>query len=122
MSLIAVIDDDEVVREATADLLVALGHTAATYDSAEQFLAGADVASTNCVITDLQMPGIDGLELQARLLAQGHRTPIIFITAFPKDTARQRALDAGAVAFLTKPYKEASLINSLELALKQPVR
>jgi FixJ family two-component response regulator len=119
MLLISIIDDDEVVREATADLVVALGYSARTYASAEQFLGCGEVAETSCVITDLQMPGLDGLALQQRLLAKGHQMPIIFITAFPKDSACEKALKAGAVAFLTKPFEESSLINSLKLALEQ---
>jgi FixJ family two-component response regulator len=65
------------------------------------------------------MPGLNGLDLQSRLLAEGHRTPIIFITAYPKDAARSRALNAGAVAFLTKPFEESALIRSLEAALER---
>ena len=119
MLLISIIDDDEVVREATADLVVALGYSARTYASAEQFLGCGEIAETSCVVTDLQMPGLDGLALQQRLLAKGHHMPIIFITAFPKDSAREKALNAGAVAFLTKPFDELSLINSLNLALER---
>jgi FixJ family two-component response regulator len=65
------------------------------------------------------MPGLNGLDLQSRLLAEGHRTPIIFITAYPKEAARSRALNGGAVAFLSKPFEESALISSLETALKQ---
>jgi FixJ family two-component response regulator len=119
MSFISIIDDDETVREATADLVIALGYAARMYASAEQFLACSKMAETSCVVTDLQMPGMDGLELQHRLLTRGNRTPIIFITAFPKESAREQAMNAGAIAFLTKPFEETSLINSLNLALKQ---
>lgn len=122
MHLISIIDDDETVREATADLVVALGYFARTYASAEQFLESGKIADTSCIVTDVQMPGLNGLELQQRLLAEGHHCPIIFITAFPKDSARQKALDAGAVSFLTKPFEESSLINSLKLALAQASR
>jgi FixJ family two-component response regulator len=115
---ISIIDDDAWVRESTADLITSLGHKALTFASGEQFLASDRLKDTSCVITDLEMPGLNGLDLQERLLAEGYRTPIIFITAYPKDAARSRALEAGAVAFLSKPFKEASLITSLEIALK----
>jgi FixJ family two-component response regulator len=115
--LISIVDDDRVVREATADLIEALGYTAVTFASAEEFLDSAQVGSTECLITDLQMPGIDGLELQRQLIAIGCTTPIIFITAFPKQRAHDCAMQAGAVAFLTKPFEEAALISSIETAL-----
>ena len=115
--LISVVDDDQVVREATADLIEALGYEAITFASAEEFLDSGQLESTACLITDLQMPGIDGLELQRRLVATGYTTPMIFITAFPKEGARDNALQAGAVAFLVKPFEEASLISSIEMAL-----
>jgi FixJ family two-component response regulator len=116
--MISIVDDDALVREATADLLTSLGYQASTFASAEQFLASDRVSKTACLITDLQMPGLNGLDLQHQLLAAGHRTPIIFITAFPKESARSCALDAGAVAFLSKPFEEESLIKSIEIALK----
>ena len=115
--VISIVDDDQVVREATADLIEALGYEAITFASAEEFLDSAQLEGTACLITDLQMPGVDGLELQRRLTATGYTTPIIFITAFPKERARDSALQAGAVAFLVKPFEEASLVNSIETAL-----
>jgi FixJ family two-component response regulator len=119
MQLISIVDDDAVVREATADLVNALGYAASTFASAEQFLISGKIDETDCLITDLQMPGMDGLGLQSRLLEDGRRTPVIFITAFPKASSRHRALAAGAIAFLTKPFKEKSLLRSLEIALKK---
>jgi FixJ family two-component response regulator len=119
MAMISIIDDDILVRESTADLLSSLGHEALIFGSGEQFLASGRLKDTACIITDLHMPGLNGLDLQSRLLAEGHRTPIIFITAYPKDVARSRALNGGAVAFLTKPFKESVLISSLETALEQ---
>ena len=115
--MISIIDDDLLVRESTADLISSLGHEALIFGSAEQFLASGCLKDTACIITDLHMPGLNGLDLQSRLLAEGHRTPIIFITAYPKEAARSRALTAGAVAFLSKPFEESALISSLETAL-----
>ena len=117
-AVISIIDDDLMVRESTADLIISLGYQALTFDSGEQFLASGCLKDTACIITDLHMPGLNGLDLQSRLLAEGHRTPIIFITAYPKETARSRALTAGAVAFLSKPFGESALISSLETALE----
>jgi FixJ family two-component response regulator len=116
--MISIVDDDETAREATADLVNSLGYRTSTFAGAEQFLESNAVKDTSCVITDLQMPGVDGLELQKQLAATGHSIPVIFVTAFPQEKARQRALNAGAVAFLSKPFLEASLIESLETALK----
>ena len=116
---IAIIDDDLLVRDATADLVDALGYISLTFASPEQFLSSGQVEKISCLITDLQMPGLNGLDLQDHMLKAGHRIPIIFITAFPNDKARARALVAGAVAFLSKPFDEASLTRSLDLALKQ---
>ena len=117
--MISIIDDDLLVRESTADLISSLGHEALIFGSAEQFLASGCLKDTACIITDLHMPGLNGLDLQGRLLAEGHRTPIIFITAYPKEAARTRALNAGAVAFLSKPFQERVFIKSLETALKR---
>jgi FixJ family two-component response regulator len=117
--VISIIDDDLMVRESTADLINSLGYQALTFASGEQFLASGYLKDTACIITDLQMPGTTGLDLQSRLLADGHRTPIIFITAYPKDATRSRALNAGAVAFLSKPFEESALISSLETALER---
>jgi FixJ family two-component response regulator len=115
-TMISIVDDDEVVRAATADLVNSLGYEAQTFASAEQFLESGQVEHTSCIITDLQMPGLNGLELQSRLIAAGYRKPIIFITAFPTVGARERALEGGAIAFLNKPFREDSLIESLKRA------
>jgi FixJ family two-component response regulator len=116
--MISIIDDDESVRESTTQLVQSLGYSAAAFASAEEFLRSGQVASTDCLITDVQMPGLSGVELQRRLLADGHRLPIIFITAFPDERLRTRALNAGAIGFLSKPYREESLIGCLSEALK----
>jgi len=115
--LICIVDDDAVVRDATADLLNSLGYTALGFVSAEQFLDSDHIRSTGCLITDQQLPGLSGTELQAQLQADGYRTPVIFITGFPEPQIRKKALDAGAVAFLAKPFEQADLMRSVEAAL-----
>jgi len=115
--LICIVDDDAVVRDATADLLNSLGYTALGFVSAEQFLDSNHIRSTGCLITDQQLPGLSGTELQAQLQADGYRTPVIFITGFPEPQIRKKALDAGAVAFLAKPFEQADLMRSVEAAL-----
>ena len=115
--MISIVDDDRFVREAMGDLVQSLGYEAATFDSAEHFLQSGRLAETSCLITDLQMPGLSGLALQSHLLAEGHRTPVIFITAVPEAKFRSRAKNAGAVGFLSKPFDEESLINCLDTAL-----
>jgi FixJ family two-component response regulator len=115
--LISIVDDDEPVREATKDLVRSLGYVAASFASAEEYLQSDYVADTSCLIADVQMPGMSGVELQDRLIADGHRTPIIFITAFPEAKIRARALNAGACGFLSKPFNDESLIECLEMAL-----
>lgn len=115
--MISIIDDDVSMRNATRRLVKSLGLNADTFASAEEFLESDRVNDTACVITDMQMPGLSGAELQSLLIAQGVNTPIIFITAFPEENLRRRALDAGAVGFLSKPFDEGRLINCLKTAL-----
>jgi FixJ family two-component response regulator len=115
--MISIIDDDVSMRNATRRLVKSLGLNADTFASAEEFLESDRVNDTACVITDMQMPGLSGAELQRLLIAQGVNTPIIFITAFPEESLRRRALDAGAVGFLSKPFDEGRLINCLKTAL-----
>jgi FixJ family two-component response regulator len=121
MTTISIIDDDPIVREAIADLVQSLGYEAATFESAEQFLASGAVAQTSCLITDLHMPGQSGLDLQKQLLAEGHRTPVIFVTAFLDEKFRNRAMNAGAVAFLSKPFRDDTLIDCVKNALNSTI-
>jgi FixJ family two-component response regulator len=121
MATISIVDDDPTVREAIADLVQSLGYEAATFDSAEQFLECGAVAKISCLITDLQMPGRSGLELQKQLLAEGHHTPIIFVTAFPEAKFNSRAMNAGAVAFLSKPFRDDTLIDCVKTALNSTI-
>src|ERR1700733_7766681 len=117
--VISVVDDDASVRVGTENLLSSLGYTVHTFASAEGFLRSAHFSNTSCVITDVQMPAMSGVQLQALLLAQGHHVPIIFITAFSDDAVRARALQAGAICFLTKPLDRLTLIKCLETALER---
>jgi FixJ family two-component response regulator len=114
--VIAVVDDDESVRSATDGLIRSLGYVARTYASAEDFLNAAG-DEPSCLVTDVQMPGMSGVDLQQSLLRSGRRLPIIFVTAFPNETVRRKALAAGACDFLLKPYDGEAFIRSLETAL-----
>ena len=116
--LISIIDDDESVREAIRALVGSLGHKAVTFSSAGLFLQSEVMAKTTCLITDLQMPGLNGLELQEELQSRGYRTPVIVITAYSNEKHRTHALAAGAVGFLSKPFDAESLIECLNTAIK----
>src|SRR5215471_3317587 len=116
--MISIIDDDPSVLEATDGLVRSLGYQAVTFASAEDFLQSDRVDETACLITDVQMPGLSGVELQRVLVARGNHTPMIFITAFMEEKTRRRALDAGAIGFLGKPFDEARLIEYIETALQ----
>ena len=116
--LISIIDDDESMRCAVKSLVTSLGLNARTFASAEEFLRSSQVEHTSCLITDLQMPGLNGVELQRMLLAQGHHIPIIFMTAFPEERMRTRAIEAGALGFLSKPFESQMLINLIEKAIE----
>ena len=116
--MISIIDDDDAVREATKGLVRSLGYRVSTFSSAEEFLQSDRVNDTSCLITDLHMPGLSGIELQNRLIADGHSMPIIFITAFPDDGVRTRAMKAGAICFMSKPFSDDHLIGCLDRALK----
>ena len=117
--VISIVDDDASIRVATDNLLRSLGYTVHTFASAEDFLRSSHFNDTSCVIADVQMPAMSGVELQALLLAQGHLVPFIFITAFPEETIRKRAMKAGAICFLTKPFDRLSLIKCLDTALQR---
>lgn len=115
--MISIVDDDASVRAATNRLVRSLGYVAFTFASADEFLRSPQLRDSSCVIADVQMPGMSGVDLQRHLRAQGCRLPIIFITAFPDESVRARALDAGAVCFLTKPFDGPTLIKYLDAAL-----
>jgi FixJ family two-component response regulator len=113
--LIAIIDDDAAVREAVQGLVEAFGFTAATFSSAEEFLQSERLNDTACLVTDVQLPGMSGLQLQNHLTVSGSRIPVIVITAFPGDD--RRALAAGAICFLRKPVIKEDLLRCIRLAL-----
>jgi FixJ family two-component response regulator len=116
--MIAIVDDDKAVRKATERLVRCLGYNAATFGSADEYIKSEQVHDTSCLITDLHMPGLNGLDLQDLLIARGHRIPIIFITANPEESVRARAMNAGAVGFLSKPFHPDRLLGHLKEALK----
>lgn len=117
--VISIIDDDGSVRAATRNLVRSLGYVVHTFASAEDFLRSPHLDDTSCVITDVRMPDMSGLDLQAYLLAKGQTFPFIFVTAFSVESDRERALKAGATCFLSKPFDGETLIECLEAALAQ---
>ena len=117
--LITVVDDDQSVREALENLISSVGFEVRLFASAEDFLDSDAPANTDCAVLDLRLPGISGLELQRRLAANGHSTPVIIITAQGDDKARAEAVAAGAIAFLKKPFKEEVLLAAIDSALRR---
>jgi len=110
----SIIDDDESVRIATSSLVRSLGWDVRLYASAEDFLATGQIADVACVISDVQMPGMSGLQLQRRLIDDGITLPVIFISAFASDAVRRQALDDGALCVLSKPVDGAAILRCLE--------
>jgi FixJ family two-component response regulator len=117
-SLVAIVDDDESMRAAIQDLLSSVGIRARSFESAEEFLRSGLQNEIGCLISDIRMPGMTGLELQAKLVAEGSRIPIIFITAHGNTRMRLQALKAGAIEFLGKPFDDESLLGSVRTALE----
>lgn len=118
LPLVAIIDDEESVRVTTDSLVRSLGYIAHTFASAEEFLQSDRLDDFNCVMTDVQMPGMSGVQLQDHLRGRGYRIPFIFFTAFPDEKARIHALAAGAVCYLTKPFEGDGLVQCLQVAVK----
>jgi FixJ family two-component response regulator len=114
--VICIVDDDSWARNGLEDLLLSLGYETRTFASAELFLDSGAVCDATCLITDLHMPGLSGLELQRTLQREGHRVPTIFVTAYRNETHRACALEGGALGFLIKPYDQQALLNCLTLA------
>jgi FixJ family two-component response regulator len=117
--IVMIVDDDESIRRAARRLVRSFGFAVETYTSAEDFLASDRLNATACLVLDVQMPGLNGLELQSRLIAEGCEIPIVFITAYNDESARDQALRAGAVGYLVKPFEEADLLNGINLALQR---
>jgi FixJ family two-component response regulator len=117
-NLISVVDDDESVRRTTTLLIESFGFRAAAFESAEIFLRSGHLHDTSCLIVDVQMPGMNGLQLQSHLAAAGCGIPIIFITAYESKDSSQRAMQAGAAAFLGKPFSDEQLLQIIRSALR----
>lgn len=117
--LVAAVDDDESVRESLPDLLKEFGFAARAFSSAEEFLASDRVGQTRCLILDIAMPGMTGLDLQQELKRRGQRIPIIFISAHKDEAVRVEALQQGAIEFLFKPFSDTALLDALTKALQR---
>jgi FixJ family two-component response regulator len=116
--LVGVVDDDESVRGALLDALRSVGLLAAAFSSAEEFLSSGRLDEIGCLITDLKMPGMSGLQLQAKLLEDGRRYPIIFITGHGESRARAQAMSAGAIEFLDKPFDDNLLLEIVRRVIR----
>jgi FixJ family two-component response regulator len=114
--LVSVIDDDESVRESLPDLLRELGYSVRAFSSAEEFLASDCIAETGCLLLDIAMPGMSGLDLQQELTVRGQKIPIVFMTALADETVRPRVLEQGAVECLFKPFSDTALLEALNAA------
>lgn len=117
-NLISIVDDDESVRRTTTFLVRSFGFRAEAFESAETFLSSGCLNDTSCLVVDVQMPGMNGLELQGQLAAAGSRVPIIFITGYNDRESRRRAMQAGGVAFLAKPFSDERLLQAIRSALR----
>jgi len=117
-NLISVIDDDESVRRTTTRLIESFGFSTAAFESAEVFLNSGQLHETSCLIVDVRMPGMNGLQLQSQLAAANCRIPIIFITAYEDKESHRLAMQAGAVAFLAKPFTDEQLLKWIRSALR----
>ena len=116
----SIVDDDACIRESVDALFRSAGMQVASFASAEDFLASDRVGSTECLVLDLRMPAMDGLQLQQRLVDDGHKFPIIILTAYGDGEACRRALHAGAVAFLTKPFDSRDLLATVDSVRRKP--
>ena len=115
--VIAVVDDEEAIRDALSDLLLVMGYSCQTFDRAEAFLAAHTPNRFDCLITDIRMPGMSGLDLLQHLAAAGSTMPVIVVTSFDDPLSRSRAMESGAHAYLTKPVTDDALLQSLKTAL-----
>jgi FixJ family two-component response regulator len=120
--LVAIVDDDQSLRNATRDLLKAAGFSTATFEDAESFLGSASRASAACLVADMRMPGMTGLELYQALVASGERIPTVIITAHPEELTQSRARDAGITCYLSKPFAPDDLLECVGEALAKSQR
>ena len=114
-----VVDDDQGMRDSLRFLLEAAGFAVETYASGPAFLEAGGAEKSGCLVTDVRMPDMNGLELHGKLMATGHQIPTIFVTAFPDRRVRDRALRAGGICFLSKPFARDDLLGCIQSALKQ---
>jgi len=117
-TLISIVEDDQLFRESMRKLMTSLGYTVEAFPSAADFLASPLLASTACLVTDVQMPGMTGVELHKHLVEAGHAIPTILVTAYPNEVARNRALKDGVVCYLPKPVDDDHLERCLRSALQ----
>jgi FixJ family two-component response regulator len=117
MSFVCIVDDDASVRSGVGNLLKAVGYATVTFSSGEEFLASPMIDDALCVLLDLKMQGMQGLEVQRQLNAERRRIPVVFMSAHGDDEAVRRAMQHGAVGFLRKPFAEEVLLDSIELAI-----
>lgn len=120
--LISIVDDDESIRRTTTLLIQSFGFQAAAFESADSLLKSGQLQETSCLIVDVQMPGMNGLQLHRHLAASGYRIPIIFITAYDNKESRQQAMQAGAVAFLSKPFNDDLLLEAIRATVRDGER
>ena len=119
---VAIVDDDESIRAALQGFMKEAGLPAQSFASAEDFLASGNLNEVGCLVADIRMPGMSGLELQARLNAERHRIPIVFVTAHGDESMKMQALRAGAVEFLAKPFNEEVLLDCVRAAMENRAR
>ena len=115
--LVAIVDDDELFRRSLARLIRSAGFNVVTFGSAEDFLASTDVDRAACAILDVRLPGMNGLDLQQRLITRPTPLPIVFVSAHEEGTMRANALRAGAIAFLKKPFDNSALLDTLDRSI-----
>lgn len=120
--LVFIVDDDESLRRALRNLFRSVGFRVETFASAEAFLESIHQEETSCLVLDLRMPGMNGLELLSHLSGTGSRIPAVILTAHSDDEARQRSLESGAVAFLSKPFSGKALLDAVRTAIDQDGR
>ena len=119
--MISIIDDDDSVRESLRRLMRSVGFAVNVFASAEEFLDSDRLRNTDCLILDVRLPGMSGLELQRHLATSHSEIPIIFITSYEDDEVRARALNAGAVAYFLKPFNDENLLDAIDAALKSKI-